>query len=55
MVKKSHDTETEKHEAGGPGKSGRPNENPPNEPKQNQPPYGEGRAEGGRPAGHPKG
>ncbi len=55
MVKKSHDTETEKHQSGGPGKSGRPNDGPANNPNQRQQEYDEGRHEGGRAANHPKG
>lgn len=49
------ETDRKTHESGGPGKAGRPNENPPNKPNQNQPPYDEGRSEGGRAPGHPKG
>jgi hypothetical protein len=55
MVKGTKDTEGEKHESGGPGKSGRPNDGPANAPNQRQPPPGEGRSEGGRAPGHPEG
>lgn len=55
MVKGSKDTDREVHEKGGPGKSGRPSDGPANAPNQKQPEVGEGRAEGGHAAGHPKG
>lgn len=50
MTRSNHDTEQEKHRAGGPGKAAKSDQKAGNKPTQNQAP-GSGRVPGGNP-GH---